>query len=84
MSTVMTLVLFSFFLEMLWVAPELLPLTLTPGIPATQKGDVYSFGIILEEIIVRGGPYEAAKQFLEPHGKVIFVICLSAAHLQLH
>lgn len=53
---------------MLWVAPELLPLTLTPGIPATQKGDVYSFGIILEEIILRGGPYEAAKQFLEPHG----------------
>lgn len=58
-----------FFLEMLWVAPELLPLTLTPGIPATQKGDTYSFAIILEEIIVRGGPYEAAKQFLEPHGK---------------
>lgn len=55
---------------MLWVAPELLPLTLTPGIPATQKGDVYSFGIILEEIIVRGGPYEAAKQYLEPHGKL--------------
>lgn len=53
---------------MLWVAPELLPLTLTPGIPATQKGDVYSFGIILEEIIIRGGPYEAASQFLEPHG----------------
>lgn len=58
------------FLELLWVAPELLPLTLTPGIPATPKGDVYSFGIILEEIIIRGGPYEAAKQFLEAHGKI--------------
>lgn len=54
---------------MLWVAPELLPLTVIPGTPATQKGDVYSFGIILEEIIVRGGPYEAARQFLEAHGK---------------
>lgn len=54
---------------MLWVAPELLPLTLVPGNPATQKGDVYSFAIILEEIIVRGGPYEAARRFLEIEGK---------------
>jgi len=53
---------------MLWVAPELLPLTLVPGNPATQKGDVYSFAIILEEIIVRGGPYEAARRFLEIEG----------------
>ncbi|KAJ3648141.1 hypothetical protein Zmor_019964 [Zophobas morio] len=56
-----------FYKKMLWVAPELLPLTVIPGTPATQKGDVYSFSIILEEIIVRGGPYEAARQFLEPH-----------------
>lgn len=55
--------------ELLWVAPELLPLTIIPGTPATQKGDVYSFGIILEEIIVRGGPFEAARQFLEPNGQ---------------
>jgi atrial natriuretic peptide receptor A len=53
---------------LLWIAPELLPLTVTPGRPATQKGDVYSFGIILEEIVVRGGPYEAARQFLDPQG----------------
>lgn len=53
---------------MLWVAPELLPLTVIPGIPATQKGDVYSFAIILEEIIVRGGPFIAARQYLEPQG----------------
>ncbi|KAG5890712.1 hypothetical protein JTB14_016542 [Gonioctena quinquepunctata] len=57
----------NYFKKMLWVAPELLPLTVIPGSPATQKGDVYSFGIILEEIIVRGGPFEAARQFLEPH-----------------
>lgn len=56
---------------MLWVAPELLPLTVIPGTPATQKGDVYSFGIILEEIIVRGGPFKAARQFLEPQGTFI-------------
>lgn len=53
---------------MLWVAPELLPLTVIPGSPATQKGDVYSFGIILEEIIVRGGPFQAARQFLDAQG----------------
>ncbi|CAH0550987.1 unnamed protein product [Brassicogethes aeneus] len=55
----------NYYRKMLWVAPELLPLTIIPGNPATQKGDVYSFAIILEEIIVRGGPYEAARQFLE-------------------
>lgn len=54
---------------MLWVAPELLPLTVLPGTPATQKGDVYSFAIILEEIVVRGGPYETARQFLDVQGK---------------
>lgn len=56
------------YVEMLWVAPELLPLTVIPGSPATQKGDVYSFGIILEEIILRGGPFQAARQFLDPQG----------------
>lgn len=51
-------------LELLWIAPELLPLTVTPGSAATQKGDVYSFAIILEEIVVRGGPYEVARTFM--------------------
>lgn len=55
--------------ELLWVAPELLPISIVPGTPATQKGDVYSFAIILEEIVVRGGPYEAARQFLDVQGK---------------
>ncbi|XP_052896080.1 atrial natriuretic peptide receptor 1 [Anopheles moucheti] len=58
------------FAELLWVAPELLPATVIPGTPATQKGDVYSFAIILEEIVVRGGPYETARQFLDPQAIV--------------
>lgn len=62
------LIRFEFSSELLWVAPELIPLTIIPGTPATQKGDVYSFAIILEEIIVRGGPFEAARQFLDPQG----------------
>lgn len=41
-------------------------LTIVPGTPATQKGDVYSFAIILEEIVVRGGPWSTARQSMEP------------------
>jgi atrial natriuretic peptide receptor A len=52
------------FSELLWVAPELLPLTVMPGSPASQKGDVYSFAIVLEEIVVRGGPYESVRQYM--------------------
>lgn len=31
----------------------------------TISGDVYSFAIILEEIVVRGGPYETARQIMD-------------------
>ncbi|XP_046387988.1 atrial natriuretic peptide receptor 1 isoform X2 [Ischnura elegans] len=57
----------AFYTKLLWVAPELLTETLMnpAGIPpATQKGDVYSFAIILEEILVRGGPFEVASHTL--------------------
>jgi len=56
--------IFNIFSELLWIAPEVLPLTVTPGSAATQKGDVYSFAIILEEIVVRGGPYVVARTFM--------------------
>ncbi|KAL1114884.1 hypothetical protein AAG570_007708 [Ranatra chinensis] len=55
----------SYYNKLLWVAPELLPLTEIPGYPATQKGDVYSFSIILEEIVVQGGPYQVARRTME-------------------
>ena len=40
----------------LWTAPELLRM---PGPPpeGTQKGDVYSFAIICQEIVYRKGPF---------------------------
>lgn len=56
--------------ELLWIAPELLSMTMAPGTICTQKGDVYSFGIILEEIVVRGGPYQTVREFLETKGNI--------------
>ncbi|XP_030376658.1 atrial natriuretic peptide receptor 1 [Scaptodrosophila lebanonensis] len=57
----------NYYIKLLWIAPELLPMTSIPGCPATQRGDVYSFGIILEEIVNRGGPYQEARQQMDVH-----------------
>jgi len=52
-------------LDLLWVAPEILRL---PNRPArgTQKGDVYSFAIILQEFHTREGPYSSS--YMDPKG----------------
>ena len=47
------------------LAPELL--RAHPYKP-TQKGDVYGFGIILEEIIGRNGPFAVASEKMDPAG----------------
>lgn len=43
----------------------MLPHTTFIGNPRSQKGDVYSFAIILEEIVARGGPYDSARQIAD-------------------
>jgi len=45
-----------FYRNQLWTAPELLRMENRP-INGTQKADVYSFAIILQEIMFRASPY---------------------------
>ncbi|KAM9426403.1 retinal guanylyl cyclase 2 [Pholidichthys leucotaenia] len=42
--------------ELLWTAPELLR-SGNPGLHGTLPGDVYSFAIIMQEVVMRGPPY---------------------------
>ncbi|CAG9563814.1 unnamed protein product [Danaus chrysippus] len=47
----------AYYYKLLWTAPELVAGSVYPGVVASLKGDVYSFGIILEEIVLRSGPF---------------------------
>ena len=51
------------------MAPELLRIPNRPQ-RGTQKGDVYSFAIILQEFHTREGPYSS--NFMEPKGWFAF------------
>ena len=48
--------MFSLIQGQLWTAPELLRAKVPPS-KGTQKGDVFSYAIILQEIFMRDSPY---------------------------
>ena len=52
------------FLELFWTAPEHLR---DPRLSLSQSGDVYSYGIILQEILLRDLPYNTY-EFMAPQG----------------
>lgn len=47
----------SVFSELLWTAPEILRVPGQPGLYGTLPGDVYSFAIVMQEVVIRGPPF---------------------------
>ncbi|NXD93548.1 ANPRB protein, partial [Chaetorhynchus papuensis] len=56
------------YAKKLWTAPELLQKGHLPT-PGMQKADVYSFGIIVQEIALRNGPFYIEGMDLSPKGE---------------
>jgi len=60
-------------IELLWTAPEILR-DESLRRHGTQAGDVYSFAIIMQEVLVRGEPY--CMLTLSPEGIILLLSCL--------
>jgi len=69
--------------DMLWTAPEILIERDHAGgafVHGTQKGDVYSFAIIVQEILYRSGPFFVSEHNQPfPKGFILFYASLFTA-----
>nr|KAF7400213.1 hypothetical protein H0235_015950 [Vespula pensylvanica] len=63
---------YAYWRRQLWTAPELLRMERRPP-EGTQKGDVYSFGIIVHEIVIRKGPFYLGENY-DPTPNVIVIV----------
>ncbi|XP_035740705.1 atrial natriuretic peptide receptor 1-like isoform X2 [Vespa mandarinia] len=61
---------YAYWRRQLWTAPELLRMERRPP-EGTQKGDVYSFGIIVHEIVVRKGPFYLGENYDPPPNEIV-------------
>ena len=66
----LTLWLILFISGLIWTAPELLRMHQRPSC-GTQKGDVYSFAIICQEIVYRNGVFYLSNLDLSPQGRIL-------------
>ncbi|XP_028985510.1 atrial natriuretic peptide receptor 1-like isoform X2 [Betta splendens] len=55
----------AYYAQRLWMAPEMLRME-SPPPHGTQKGDVYSFGIVLQEVALRRGAFYLEGEALSP------------------
>ncbi|KAJ8290051.1 hypothetical protein GJAV_G00008170 [Gymnothorax javanicus] len=55
----------AFYARKLWTAPELLRME-SPPPGGTQKGDIFSFGVILQEVALRRGAFYLEGELLSP------------------
>ncbi|KZC11079.1 Atrial natriuretic peptide receptor 2 [Dufourea novaeangliae] len=61
---------YAYWRRQLWTAPELLRTDRRPP-EGTQKGDVYSFAVIVHEIVVRQGPFYLADNTNLPPKEIV-------------
>ena len=67
-KVLLLLIVTNYLAGKLWTAPELLRTDCPPPC-GTQKGDVYSFGVILQEVALLRGVFYLDTQSLTPKGQ---------------